>query len=345
METNGAAPLRDVWYFALPGFRLPAGTMVGKTILDEPILFGRDGAGQVFALKDICPHRGIPLSCGGFDGKEVECRYHGWRFRPTGACAAIPSLVPDQEMDLTRIEVPAYPVREVQGNIWVFIGEDQQAAPEIPLLPDIGDRGADLHEEFLFPAPIDHAVIGLMDPAHGPFVHRGWWWRTAASIHEKAKAFGPSPWGFTMLRHAPSRNSRAYRILGGERSTEISFRLPGVRIEHIKAGRHTLINLTAITPVSAAETEVHHLIYWTLPWLSLVKPLLRPVVRMFLNQDRRVVVQQQRGLKHNPSLLLINDADTQAKWYYRLKQEYVRSRAEKRPFENPVTERVLRWRS
>jgi len=345
METNNTAPLREVWYFALPGFRLPAGKMVGKTILDEPILFGRDASGQVFALKDVCPHRGIPLSCGRYDGKEVECCYHGWRFGATGACTEIPSLVAGQEVDLGAFKVASYRVREVQGNIWVFIGENPEGAPEIPTLPDIGERGADLHEEFRFPAPIDHAVIGLMDPAHGPYVHRGWWWRNAASMHEKAKAFGPSPWGFTMLRHPPSRNSRAYKILGGERTTEISFRLPGVRIEHVQAGKHTLVNLTVLTPVSATETEVHHLMYWTLPWLSWVKPLLRPVVRMFLNQDKKVVVEQQRGLKHNPTLLLINDADTQAKWYYRLKQEYARSRAEGRAFENPVTERVLRWRS
>jgi hypothetical protein len=43
--------------------------------------------------------------------------------------------------------------------------------------------------------------------------------------------------------------------------------------------------------------------------------------------------------------MLINDADMQAKWYYQLKAEYAKARAENRPFANPVTERVLRWRS
>ena len=35
-------------------------------------------------------------------------------------------------------------------------------------------------------------------------------------------------------------------------------------------------------------------------------------------------------LRHAPQLLLISDADTQARWYYRLKQEYARSRTERR---------------
>ena len=38
------------------------------------------------------------------DGREsVECPYHGWRFGTDGACTAIPSLVADQAMDVSRI--------------------------------------------------------------------------------------------------------------------------------------------------------------------------------------------------------------------------------------------------
>ena len=37
---------------------------------------------------------------------------------------------------------------------------------------------------------------------------------------------------------------------------------------------------------------------------------------------------------------LINDADTQAKWYYRLKREHRRARAEGRPFQNPIEPRT-----
>jgi phenylpropionate dioxygenase-like ring-hydroxylating dioxygenase large terminal subunit len=184
-----------------------------------------------------------------------------------------------------------------------------------------------------------------MDPAHGPFVHRAWWWRSRRSVHEKTKAFAPSPWGFTMSRHAPSSNSRAYRLLGGAPETEIAFRLPSVRIEQIRTGRHRVTNLTALTPIDDAVTEVNHCVYWNAPWLSMMKPLLRPYVRAFLRQDRDIMEMQQQGLRYGPVLSLIDDADTQARWYYRLKQEYRRARAEARPFDNPVKPRTLRWRS
>lgn len=345
MEPNSAAPLREMWYFALAGAALRPGHIAARTLLGEPLLLGRDRDGGVFALRDICPHRGMPLRYGQFDGAELECCYHGWRFAPDGRCTAIPSLVEGQEFDLARIRVKTYRAREVQGNIWVYIGEDPAGAPEVPMLPEIGARGPDLFESVRFPCPIDHAVVGLMDPAHGPFVHRAWWWRSRHSIHEKAKPFAPAPFGFTMTRHAPSANSKAYRLLGGQPETEITFRLPSVRIEHIRIGRHAVVNLTAVTPISEGESEINNAIYWTLPYLTPLRPLLRPFVRAFLRQDRDIMVMQQDGLKYAPPLLLIDDADRQAKWYHRLKNEYARARAEGRPFQNPVKERVLRWRS
>jgi phenylpropionate dioxygenase-like ring-hydroxylating dioxygenase large terminal subunit len=345
VEENGAAPLREAWYYALPGHRLKRGRMLAKTLLGEPVLLCRDDAGGVFALRDICPHRGIPLSCGSFDGREVECCYHGWRFAGDGRCTVIPSLVPGQPLDSEKIRVATYPAREVQGNIWVYFGSDPASAPEIPVVAGIGDRSYGLVETVRFEGDIDHAVVGLMDPAHGPFVHRSWWWRSRRSIHQKEKEFAPSPWGFTMVRHRPSKNSKAYKILGGTPETEISFRLPGVRVEQITAGKHVLVNLTAVTPLDDGATEVNHAIYWTMPWLNPLRPLLRLFVRAFLRQDRDVVAKQQIGLKHAPQLLLISDADTQARWYYRLKQEYARSREERRDFVNPVKPRRLRWQS
>jgi phenylpropionate dioxygenase-like ring-hydroxylating dioxygenase large terminal subunit len=342
---DGAAALREVWYYVLPGHRLKRGAMQAKTLLGEPLLIGRDAAGAPFALRDLCPHRGVPLSCGRFDGSEVECCYHGWRFATDGRCTAIPSLVDGQVLDTGKIRTMAYPAREVQGNIWVYFGSDPAGAPDIPVIPDIGERGYAMVETVRFPGAIDHAVVGLMDPAHGPFVHQSWWWRSRRSIHEKEKAFAPSPWGFTMLPHAPSRNSRAYKLVGGKPETTIEFRLPGVRIERIRTERHTLLNLTAVTPIGEGASEVNHLIYWTMPWLTLMRPLLRPIVRAFLRQDRDILEKQQIGLAGDPPLLLINDADVQARWYYRLKAEYLRARAEGREFRNPLKPRVLRWRS
>lgn len=342
---DAGAPLREAWYYAAPSRALRRGQVLPRTMLDEKVLVGRDRDGAVFALKDICPHRGMPLSEGRFDGTQIECCYHGWTFATDGRCTAIPSLVEGQHFDFAQVSVAGYQAAEVQGNVWVYFGGDRSTAPPVPVLDDFADDAwPGIVETTRFAAAIDHAVVGLMDPAHGPFVHRAWWWRGARSAHEKEKAFAPSDWGFTMSRHAPSSNSRAYKLLGGS-ETEISFRLPSVRIERIEAGRLVLCNLTAITPVDARTTEIHHCWYWNSPWLGALKPLARPFIRAFLAQDGAIMARQQKGLDFDPVLSLIDDADTQARWYNQLKREYRRARAENRPFENPVKPRILRWRS
>jgi phenylpropionate dioxygenase-like ring-hydroxylating dioxygenase large terminal subunit len=299
----------------------------------------------------------VPLSAGQLlDSQQsacgeavVECPYHGWQFRADGRCAHIPSLVPEQDMDVTRIKVRAYPLREVQGNLWVYMADEKRAdlAPthEPPVMPGFDNRAPDIRETMHFSCHVDHAVIGLMDPAHGPFVHRSWWWRSQKSIHEKAKAFAPSELGFAMVEHTPSSNSLAYRILGGRPTTEIAFRLPGIRIERINAGRHKLVGLTSVTPIDENTTEIVQSFYWTLPFLSIFKPIVRRFMRRFLAQDRDMVNLQQRGLKYDPRLMLINDADVQAKWYQRLKTEWAAAHDQGRPFENPVKPATLKWRS
>ena len=339
--------LRNMWYFAMPGHRLKAGALEAKVILGEPIVVGRKANGVPFALRNICPHRGMPLTHGRLKGGEIECCYHGWRFDLEGKCKAIPSLASNNNFELDSVSVRSYSCREIQGNIWIFIdqGQSNNSPPQPPTILELGDRRPNVTRTMSFPAHADHVVIGLMDPAHGPFVHQALWWRKRHSIHEKAKHFVPSYLGFTMVRHTPSTNSAAYRVLGNNITTEIVFQLPGIRIEHIRAGTHTLCGLTAVTPIDESRSEVNHMIYWTVPWLTPFKPIVRYFAGAFLDQDRRIMIKQQQGLKYEPTLSLIDEADTQAKWYYRLKREWLTAEDEGRPFENLVQKTVLRWRS
>jgi phenylpropionate dioxygenase-like ring-hydroxylating dioxygenase large terminal subunit len=340
--------LKNLWYYALSASQLKSGQTVAKILLNEPILFGRTQSGQCFALRDICPHRAVPLSCGRFDGVQVECAYHGWRFDPTGQCKAIPALTADQTLDLTRYGVKSYPVQESQGNLWIYMSSDGEKPDPIepaPQVPEFGDRGYQSVHVMRFPCFLDHAIVGLMDPAHVPFVHRAWWWRSDPTLLEEVKAFVPSPHGFTMQRHQLERQTFLYRLIGGTPEVEISFRLPGIRIEQIITQKHIVCNLTTMTPISETETEVTTMFYTTLPWFPVLQPFLQPFFHAFLNQDREMVAKQQIGLKYNPPLLLIKDADTQALWYYQLKTEFAKAMLENRPFQNPVRAQVIRWRS
>ncbi len=357
METAfGRGFLTDLWYFAALSGEVRAGTLRRIEMLGEPVLVGRTRAGQAFALRDICPHRAAPLSAGklvamGSEGESVECPYHGWRFRAAdGVCTSVPSLLSDQDLEVERIRVRAYPVRESQGMIFVYFAHDARrgdatVADAPPTFPGVVGGGPRLVDRMDFDTHIDQAVVGLMDPTHGPYVHQQWWWRSKSHQIEKAKRFEPRPLGFAMAAHAPSKNSRAYRILGGAPQTEITFRLPGYRWEHIRVGARQVLALTCLTPVTATRTRITQIIWSDHPAFVLLAPFIRAGARAFLRQDGAMVNLQNEGLKYDPPLIWINDADRQAKWYQALKREWAKSRAEGRAFVNPVETVTLRWRS
>jgi phenylpropionate dioxygenase-like ring-hydroxylating dioxygenase large terminal subunit len=347
---NASAFLRNLWYRAAQASDIKPGRMFRRILLGEPVLLGRARSGEAFALRDICPHRGVPLSAGTIcPDRTVECAYHGWRFATDGTCQSIPSLVEGQDLEPSRIRVRSYPVREQDGLLWVYMSTagQEHAVPAFgpPKVPFAGEARPKLRETQLFHCAIDHAVVGLMDPAHGPFVHQAWYWRSRRSIHEKSKRFAPSLRGFSMVAHRPSSNSFAYRLLGSDVSTEIRFELPGVRFEHIRAGRTEVVGLTTCTPVDDDATEVTQTFYWNRVWLGVLRPLFRPFVRAFLGQDRAMVELQREGLRFRPSLMLIRDADVPAMWYQRLKKAWTSSVQSGEDFVNPVPDVTLRWRS
>lgn len=352
MQGLKADLLRGLWYVVFAGTELKPGRMIAKTLLGEPILLARRRDGEVFALRDICPHRGIPLHYGRFDGETVQCCYHGWRFDKDGACVEIPSLREGQQVDIEKIRAGSYPCVERQGLIWVYFprGNEAPAAgviTEPPQMPVFANDAKPVAAIMLpFPCSTDHAAFGLMDPTHAAYVHTSWWFKKQAhKLRPKEKQFEPSELGWRMVRHRLPPQNLVYKILGRNVETEISYRLPGLRIEEIHGDRHAVVGLTAITPVTDEATEVHQF-FWASPrWVRPFVPLMRVLMRIFLDQDRRVVVLQREGLVHEPKLMLINDADTQARWWMRIKTEWKAAEAEGRSFVNPLKPMTLRWRS
>ena len=62
--TDAGQFLRDLWYMPALASSLRPGQMRREMLLGEPVVLGRLNSGELFALRDICPHRGVPLSAG-----------------------------------------------------------------------------------------------------------------------------------------------------------------------------------------------------------------------------------------------------------------------------------------
>jgi phenylpropionate dioxygenase-like ring-hydroxylating dioxygenase large terminal subunit len=363
-ETAGEADpgfLWDFWYPALQSTEITGNKLVTAMLLEVPLVLGRTSDGKAFAMRDSCPHRGMPLSYGRLDGQAVECSYHGWRFDAcSGRCVEIPSLASQDKLKVERIFAGHFPCEERDGYVWVYMTSlDRRAAdsapgarlpdtiPPVPPLLVFSDKYKITHLSCELPSHIDHGIIGLMDPAHGPFVHQAWFWRSRHSIHEKEKNFEPIPNGFRMSKHEPSTNSAPYQLLkkmtGEPVTTTIDFVLPNQRLEEIHSGKLWFSSRATVTPVRRDLCRIDFAAAWN---ILLPVSLFRIFAKKFLRQDQETMIRQAEGLKHNPHLMLIDDADRPAKWYFALKANLIESRRTGAPMVHPMAGPVaLRWRS
>jgi phenylpropionate dioxygenase-like ring-hydroxylating dioxygenase large terminal subunit len=345
--------LWDFWYPALRSSQIVGSHLATAMLLEVPLVLGRTTEGRAFAMRDSCPHRGIPLSYGRFDGKTLECSYHGWKFEAcSGQCVEIPSRIDQDKLKVERIFAGHYPCEERDGYVWVYMFAPgtrlPDSIPSPPKLATFSEKYTITHLDCELPSHIDHGIIGLMDPAHGPFVHSSWFWRSRGSIHPKEKKFEPIPDGFRMSPHSPSANSLPYQLLkkatGEPVTTTIDFILPNRRLEEIRSGKLWFCSQTTVTPVRRDLCRIDFVAAWNLFFLP--RPIFRAFGKTFLRQDQETMIRQSEGLKHNPRLMLIDDADRPAKWYFALKAGLLESRRTGLPVAHPMDGPVtLRWRS
>ena len=349
---SDAGFLWDFWYPAVRSAEVAGNRLAKAMLLEVPLVLGRTSEGAAFAMRDSCPHRGIPLSYGRFDGKTLECSYHGWRFEAcSGQCVEIPSLTTQDKLKVERIFAGHYPCEERDGYIWVYMTAQGARPPEtIPAAPKLAvfsEKYKITHLACDLPSHVDQGIIGLMDPAHGPFVHQSWYWRSRHSIHEKEKKFEPIPNGFRMSPHTPSSNSAPYRMLqkytGEPVTTTIDFVLPNIRTEEIRSGKLWFSSRATVTPVRRDLCRIDFAAAWN---LLLPVTIFRVFAKKFLRQDQETMILQAEGLKHNPRLMLIDDADRPAKWYFGLKANLLESRRTGAPMVHPMAGlETLHWRS
>ena len=93
---------------------LPNGERLFVDLSDKPIVIFNI-AGQLFAIGDVCSHDDGPLGDGLLEDHNIVCPRHGAEFDVrTGKAMAMPAV----------IDIPAYPVKLVDGNIFVGIPKE-----------------------------------------------------------------------------------------------------------------------------------------------------------------------------------------------------------------------------
>jgi phenylpropionate dioxygenase-like ring-hydroxylating dioxygenase large terminal subunit len=169
----GGTFIRNAWYVAFWSADLQAGALLARTILEEPIVFFRDAAGDVVGLDDMCPHRFAPLSRGHLVGDALECGYHGLRFDRGGSCVYNPHG--DHKIPPTA-QVRTYRVVERYSLAWIWMGEGDGDAADIPnyhLLDDADPLHVSVRDYMTIDAGYEIITNNLLDLSHVPFLHGG----------------------------------------------------------------------------------------------------------------------------------------------------------------------------
>ena len=143
---------------------------IAVRLLDERVVVYRIADGSVCAARDICYHRGVPLSLGHVEGDEIVCRYHGLRYDRAGRCTCIPAH-PGGTIS-PRLQLDMYPALERYGLIWVRLLDN--GSQTLPVFDEWDD--ADYLQVHLDSIAIDAAagrqVEGFLNVSHFAFVHK-----------------------------------------------------------------------------------------------------------------------------------------------------------------------------
>lgn len=297
----------NYWYAVGWAHTLKPGNIMPCTIWQQEIAVYRTVDGQLHALEDFCPHKGVALHRGKVMGQHLACRYHGWEFNSEGECVRIPYIPPEQKMPCAQAR--SYPIQEKYGLIWIFPGEAALAAERsIPDMPEFGQPGwLDVPVTAYFNAHFSICNENSMDVFHG-FLHenlQGWFNPVLLSLRETEDT--------VFAEYQVSYKGTMAKFLGlTENAREVTTLPVSVhyRYPHYYSTLRGVSSLYLMRlPVGPVASRSFALFFFRvrLPhWvLDPLKPLLRKLLQTFvlykfLGQDIEMMESEQRNYLNHP---------------------------------------------
>ena len=103
----------------------PDGTPVRTRLLGEDLVVFRDTKGRLGVLGERCPHRQASLAFGRNEECGLRCLYHGWKFDVDGNVLDM-ACEPEGNRLKPQRKQKSYPVREVGGFVWTYMGPKEE---------------------------------------------------------------------------------------------------------------------------------------------------------------------------------------------------------------------------
>lgn len=271
---------------------------VARLVNGLHLVLYRDSRGRAVAMEDRCPHKQVPLSLGRVKGDTLECRYHGWRFDPSGICVAVPCDSPREKMPACKIKT----FRTIERDDWIWVNpvpgpEVTSEPPRYPKDPRYG------WFEFVneIEAPLDLILENGLDCSHTGFAHEGLFRSEptqyiTANIEATDTGLRVATVGESAKRNGDVRSSLSN---GNTIDHTDEIILPHtLRVDYRVGVRTHVITVLVCTPVSPTRTRMYTrmgVYYRGFTWLATryVKYLTRKVIA----QDVEILVNQTECIR------------------------------------------------
>lgn len=138
-------------------------------LLGEDLVLFKDRQGRLGLIARSCPHRRASLVQGIPTADGIRCPYHGWEFDRGGQCIDQPNEL-DGHSFASRIKTSAYPVEELGGLLFAYLGPRPQ--PLLPRLDGFVAEGAvRMMGRALLPVNWLQIMENSLDPVHTEWLH------------------------------------------------------------------------------------------------------------------------------------------------------------------------------
>ena len=117
--------LRRYWHPIGTAVELEQEPVQSVRLLGENLTLFRSEAGEYGLIGQRCAHRGLDMKWGIPQENGLRCAYHGWTYDVTGRTVDTPF-----EPVCRKAQIPAYPVQELGGMIFAYLGPEP-----VPLVP------------------------------------------------------------------------------------------------------------------------------------------------------------------------------------------------------------------
>ena len=117
--------LRRYWHPIAAASDLDLDPVRPVRLLGESLTLFRSERGELGLIGERCAHRGISMAYGIPQENGLRCAYHGWTYNAQGQVVDMPF-----EPACLPLRITAYPVQELGGLIFAYLGPDP-----VPYLP------------------------------------------------------------------------------------------------------------------------------------------------------------------------------------------------------------------